>query len=98
MTWGFYNENNLDKLLEYERKLEEFMQENPLRSGVCQYHCNMAGGRPSFRLSDLNAPSRLAVRLFQNIHDQAKRSLQIRQAQGHRKHAVRIGPSYHVPI
>jgi hypothetical protein len=38
MTWEFGNESNLDKLLEYERTLEEFMEENPEMSGVCQYH------------------------------------------------------------
>jgi hypothetical protein len=38
MTWEFGNETNLDKLLEYERRLEEIMQKNPALSGVCQYH------------------------------------------------------------
>ena len=38
MTWEFGNETNLEKLLEYERKLEEFMQKNPTMCGVCQYH------------------------------------------------------------
>jgi hypothetical protein len=38
MTWEFGNESNLLKLLDYERKLEEFMQENPALSGICQYH------------------------------------------------------------
>jgi hypothetical protein len=38
MTWEFGNETNLDKLLEYERRLEELMHRNPALSGVCQYH------------------------------------------------------------
>lgn len=38
MTWEFGNEANLDKLLAYERRLEEFMQEHPALSGVCLYH------------------------------------------------------------
>ncbi len=38
MTWEFGNEENLDKLLEYERGLEEFMRHNPALSGVCLYH------------------------------------------------------------
>jgi hypothetical protein len=38
MTWEFGNETNLDKLLEYERRLEKFMQDNPAFSGVCLYH------------------------------------------------------------
>jgi hypothetical protein len=38
MTWEFGSERNFDKLLEYERRLEEFMQTNDALSGVCQYH------------------------------------------------------------
>lgn len=38
MTWEFGSEANLDKLLEYERSLEEFMQSNPALSGICLYH------------------------------------------------------------
>lgn len=38
MTWEFGSEDNLDKLLEYERRLEEFMQANPALSGICLYH------------------------------------------------------------
>ena len=37
MTWEFGSESNLDKLLEYERRLEEFMRTNPALS-VCLYH------------------------------------------------------------
>lgn len=38
MTWEFGNEANFDKLLEYERCLEDFMELNPRLSGVCLYH------------------------------------------------------------
>ncbi len=38
MTWEFGSEKNLDKLAEYERRLEEFMQRTPSLSGICQYH------------------------------------------------------------
>lgn len=38
MTWEFGNERNLDKLAEYEQRLEEFMEANPAMGGVCQYH------------------------------------------------------------
>jgi len=38
MTWEFGSERNLEKLLEYERRLEEFMQANPGLQGICQYH------------------------------------------------------------
>lgn len=38
MTWEFGSEANLDKLLHYERRLEEFMQTTPALSGICLYH------------------------------------------------------------
>lgn len=38
MTWEFGHETNLDKLLEYERRLEDFMQLTPALSGICLYH------------------------------------------------------------
>lgn len=38
MTWEFGSEANLDKLLRYEQRLDEFMQANPALSGVCLYH------------------------------------------------------------
>jgi hypothetical protein len=38
MTWEFGSESNLDKLLEYEWRLEEFMKNNLCLHGVCQYH------------------------------------------------------------
>jgi len=40
MTWEFGNEDNLSKLLEYERRLEEFMEDHPPLCGVCLYHSN----------------------------------------------------------
>ncbi|HXE62554.1 MAG TPA: MEDS domain-containing protein [Bryobacteraceae bacterium] len=40
MTWEFGSERNLTKLLEYERRLDQFMQQNPALSGICQYHCD----------------------------------------------------------
>jgi hypothetical protein len=38
MTWELGGERNFDKLVAYERGLEEFMKNNPALSGVCQYH------------------------------------------------------------
>lgn len=38
MTWEFGSEKNLEKLLEYERRLEDLMRKNPGLSGICQYH------------------------------------------------------------
>lgn len=38
MTWEFGSRTNLDKLLEYERGLEDFMRGNPALSGICLYH------------------------------------------------------------
>ncbi len=38
MTWEFGIEENLSKLLDYERQLEGFMQANPCLCGVCLYH------------------------------------------------------------
>lgn len=40
MTWEFGHESNLDKLLEYERRLEEYMHGNQALSGICLYHKN----------------------------------------------------------
>jgi hypothetical protein len=40
MTWEFGSEANLDKLADYERRLERFIQANPAMSGVCLYHRN----------------------------------------------------------
>lgn len=38
MTWEFGHEANLQKLLEYERKLDDFMKACPALTGVCLYH------------------------------------------------------------
>ena len=38
MTWEFGSESNLDKLLEYERRLDAFLRDNPAMGGICQYH------------------------------------------------------------
>jgi hypothetical protein len=38
MSWEFGHESNLNKLLEYERGLENYMQSNSALSGVCLYH------------------------------------------------------------
>ena len=37
MSWEMGSEKNLPKLLEYERRLEEFLEAHPQMSGVCQY-------------------------------------------------------------
>ena len=37
ITWELGGEENFDKLLEYESRLDEFMQSNESLSGVCQY-------------------------------------------------------------
>ena len=38
MSWEFGSEKNLEKLREYEQRLEELMQKTPALSGICQYH------------------------------------------------------------
>ena len=38
MTWELGQDKNLDTLLEYEWRLEKFIQKNPAMSGICQYH------------------------------------------------------------
>ncbi|HEY1503614.1 MAG TPA: MEDS domain-containing protein, partial [Stellaceae bacterium] len=40
MTWEFGPEQNFEKLLDYERRLEEFFHRNPRLGGVCQYHAD----------------------------------------------------------
>ena len=40
MTWEFGSEKNLDKLMEYELRLEELMRRREGLSGICQYHRN----------------------------------------------------------
>lgn len=38
MTWEFGSAANLDKLLEYERRLDELLRTNESLSGICLYH------------------------------------------------------------
>jgi chemotaxis family two-component system sensor kinase Cph1 len=38
MTWEFGNRKNLEKLLEYEWRLEELIRQRQTLCGVCQYH------------------------------------------------------------
>lgn len=40
MAWEFGPERDFSQLLDYEWKLEQFMQQNPRLSGVCQYHAH----------------------------------------------------------
>ncbi|HLJ79225.1 MAG TPA: MEDS domain-containing protein, partial [Acidobacteriaceae bacterium] len=37
MSWEMGSEKNLTKLLEYERRLEEFLEAHAEMGGVCQY-------------------------------------------------------------
>jgi hypothetical protein len=37
ITWELGGETNLDKLFDYEQRLDDFMQNNSSLSGVCQY-------------------------------------------------------------
>jgi hypothetical protein len=37
MSWEFGSQRNFSRLLEYERRLDSFLQDNPAISGVCQY-------------------------------------------------------------
>ena len=38
MSWEFGSERNLQKLLRYERQLEELFRRQPSLCGICQYH------------------------------------------------------------
>lgn len=38
MTWEFGSETNFDKLADYERRLDDFIRDNPGLGGVCLYH------------------------------------------------------------
>lgn len=38
MLWEFGSERNLDKLVEYELRLEQLLRTLPAFSGICQYH------------------------------------------------------------
>jgi hypothetical protein len=49
MTWELGPDKDLKKLLEYEWRLEKFMQKHPALSGICQYH---AGTLPLEALSN----------------------------------------------
>ena len=41
MSWEFGPEKDFSKLLEYEWRLEEFLERNPALSGICQYHTDI---------------------------------------------------------
>ena len=41
MGWEFGPERDFSKLLEYEWRLEEFFQERPAITGICQYHADI---------------------------------------------------------
>lgn len=40
MTWEMGPDQDVDKLTEYERSLDEFLRTHPQMGGVCQYHAN----------------------------------------------------------
>ena len=40
MSWEFGPQKDFSKLLEYETRLEEFFQQHPTISGICQYHAD----------------------------------------------------------
>jgi hypothetical protein len=40
MSWEFGPARDFSKLLEYETRLEEFFQQHPTLSGICQYHAD----------------------------------------------------------
>jgi hypothetical protein len=41
MTWEMGGHPDFGQLLEYEWRLEEFMQQHPAMCGICQYHADM---------------------------------------------------------
>lgn len=41
MSWEFGPERNFQKLLRYERRLEQLFEEEPALCGVCQYHSDL---------------------------------------------------------
>jgi len=41
MSWEVGPQNDFSKLLEYEWRLEEFLQSNPQMGGICQYRADM---------------------------------------------------------
>lgn len=40
MSWEMGPDRDLDKLIEYEWRLEQFFQKQPAISGICQYHAD----------------------------------------------------------
>jgi hypothetical protein len=40
MTWEMGQDKDLSKLIEYEWRLEEFIQQHPEMGGICQYHAD----------------------------------------------------------
>jgi MEDS: MEthanogen/methylotroph, DcmR Sensory domain len=40
VSWEFGPQKDFSKLLEYETRLEEFLQRHPALSGICQYHAD----------------------------------------------------------
>src|SRR5579871_1730446 len=40
ISWEFGPQKDFSKLLEYESRLEEFLQRHPAFSGICQYHAD----------------------------------------------------------
>jgi hypothetical protein len=40
MTWEFGPEQDFSKLVEYECRLERFLQAHPQMGGICQYHAD----------------------------------------------------------
>ena len=40
MDWEFGPEKDFSQLLEYEWRLEEFLQKRPALSGICRYHAD----------------------------------------------------------
>jgi MEDS: MEthanogen/methylotroph, DcmR Sensory domain len=40
MTWEMGRDQDVEKLAEYERSLDEFLRTHPQMGGICQYHAN----------------------------------------------------------
>jgi MEDS: MEthanogen/methylotroph, DcmR Sensory domain len=56
VSWEFGPQKDFSKLLEYERRLEEFLQRHPAFSGICQYHADSLP-REALRQGVLTHPS-----------------------------------------
>ena len=56
MSWEFGPQRDFSKLLEYEIRLEELLQQHPTLSGICQYHAD-ALPRGALRQALLTHPS-----------------------------------------